>query len=161
MDSIKAARHRVAVKKYQQSEKGKAADRATSKKYCQSAKGKATNKKYRQSEKVRKYQKEYQKEYRKKHNATIRGHLYRVYNNLKRRCDNPSCKAYKGYGGRGICNNFNSFDDFRDYIIDVLGYDSYEKIKGLQIDRIDNNGDYEKGNIRFVTRVENLRNKER
>ena len=41
------------------------------------------------------------------------------------------------------------------YVIDELRVDP----RGLQIDRIDNDGHYEKGNIRFVTCVENNNNR--
>ncbi len=42
-------------------------------------------------------------------------------------------------------------DEFRDYVTGVLGVDP----RGLQCDRIDNEGHYERGNIRFVTAKEN------
>jgi len=116
----------------------------------------------------RKCYRSYQKRYRqikrgkiadKKYRSTFNGYLRCVFNGLKRRCNNPNCAAYKNYGGRGIRNKFNSFDSFRDYIINDLGHDTYEKIKGLQIDRTDNNGHYERGNIRFVTCKENCNNR--
>ena len=50
---------------------------------------------------------------------------------------------------------FESLDDFRNYVIDVLKADP----RGLQIDRINNGGNYEVGNIRFVTCLENNQNK--
>lgn len=93
----------------------------------------------------------------KKYQHTINGYLKLVYKDIKQRCNNPECKCYKNYGGRGIKNKFKSPDKFVDYIINVLKINP----KGLTIDRIDNNGHYEKGNIRFVTRKENNNNKRR
>ena len=87
--------------------------------------------------------------------ATIVGHLRSVFNNMGQRCNNPSNKYYKDYGGRGIQNKFKSLGDFRDYIINELKVDP----RGLQIDRIDNDGHYEEGNIRFVTAKENCNNR--
>ncbi len=91
----------------------------------------------------------------KKYHGTIRGHLCRVFHGIKYRCDNPNCAAFKNYGGRGIRNKFESSTVFVDYVVNILQIDP----RGLQTDRIDNNGHYEKGNIRFVTRKENLNNK--
>jgi len=95
----------------------------------------------------------------KRHQGTIKGYLRCVFSNFNQRCNNPKHISYKNYGGRGVQNKFKFCNEFRNYVIDVLGYDTIEKIKGLQIDRINNNGHYEKGNIRFVTRSENNRNK--
>ncbi|KKK99325.1 hypothetical protein LCGC14_2633830, partial [marine sediment metagenome] len=67
--------------------------------------------------------------------------------------------AYKNYGGRGIENKFKSLDDFRCYVTDFLGITEFEQIKGLQIDRIDNDGDYKPGNMRFVTAKVNSNNR--
>lgn len=91
----------------------------------------------------------------KRYRNTIKGRLREVYRGISYRCNNIRSPAYKNYGGRGIKNKFESFDEFFDYVVGKL------KISpaGLTIDRIDNNGHYEKGNIRFVTKAENNRNK--
>jgi len=111
-----------------------------------------------------KYQKEYQCTIRgkvvhnqaaRKYQTTINGHLRQIYKDIKRRCNNLHCKDYKNYGGRGVQNKFKSPDEFVNYIINELKVDP----RGLQIDRIDNDGDYKRGNIRFVTCSENLKNK--
>lgn len=91
----------------------------------------------------------------KKYYNTVNGHLKQVFNDIKQRCNNPKCKAYKNYGARGIQNKFISLSNFRKYIISKLQTDP----RSLQIDRIDNNGDYEPGNIRFVTCGKNLANR--
>lgn len=93
----------------------------------------------------------------KKYYATIRGHLSSVFKSAKRRCINHTDRSYKNYGGRGIEVRFKSFNEFVDYIINELQVDP----RGLTIDRIDNDGNYEPGNIRFITNRENQRNKKR
>jgi len=102
--------------------------------------------------------KEYTKQTRarrdKEYNRTIRGHLRRIYAGMKCRCDNPKAKDFKDYGGRGIRLKFTS-DEFVDYVINTLKVDP----RGLQIDRINNDGHYEKGNIRFVTAKINNNNR--
>ena len=90
-----------------------------------------------------------------KYNATIRGKLCRVFRNMVNRCTNSNRPGYKNYGGRGIKVCFESLDDFRDYVINELQIDP----RGLTIDRIDNDGNYEPGNIRFVTAKENCKNR--
>ena len=90
-----------------------------------------------------------------KYNTTIKGHLRGVYSGIKRRCNNPQVHNYNRYGGRGIACLFTSRFEFVDYVINTLQVDP----RGLQIDRIDNNGNYEPGNIRFVTASINQRNK--
>lgn len=85
--------------------------------------------------------------------------LYNVYNSMKQRCIDFNHKFYKHYGGRGIkiCDEWldkeNGYISFRDWAIQN-GYD-----EGLQIDRINNNGNYESNNCRWVTSRENQRNK--
>jgi len=78
---------------------------------------------------------------------------YRVWNNIKQRCYNINDPNYDNYGGRGItvCNKwFNSFIEFY--------RDMGDPPKGMLIDRINNNGNYEPGNCRWATMLESCRN---
>lgn len=75
---------------------------------------------------------------------------------MQHRCTNPSDPSYHNYGGRGIEFRFASIKDCVDYVLAELPCDSYV---GLDIDRIDNNGHYERGNLRLATRKENLANR--
>lgn len=90
---------------------------------------------------------------------TIKDYLSHRLRQMRYRCNNPNSPIYKYYGGRGIRCLFASTDSFILWITGVMGYDTIEKLRGLEIDRIDNDGHYECGNIRFVTRAENNRNK--
>lgn len=81
--------------------------------------------------------------------------LYNVWDNMKRRCLSPKASGYSNYGGRGIkvCEEWiNSFKKFYEWAI----IDGWEK--GLEIDRKDNDGNYEPSNCRFVTTTENRHN---
>ncbi len=94
-----------------------------------------------------------EREYR----ATIAGYLRTTFSNMDYRCSNPAGRNFKYYGGRGIENRFGSLDEFRSYVVDELQVDP----RGLQCDRIDNEGHYERGNIRFVTAKVNMNNRRR
>lgn len=81
--------------------------------------------------------------------------IYRIWDNMKQRCKNPKAKWYKNYGGRGIsvCPEWDkSFIAFYTWAM-AHGYED-----GLQIDRINNDGDYTPDNCRWVTKAENLNN---
>lgn len=71
---------------------------------------------------------------------------------MKMRCNNPKDNAYKNYGSRGImvCKELDEFITFYNWAI-TNGYK-----EGLELDRIDNDGNYEPSNCRFVTARENL-----
>lgn len=68
---------------------------------------------------------------------------------MHQRCRNPKNKNYKDYGGRGvmICARWNSFVDFFVDIFAEIG----ERATGLTLDRINNDGNYEPGNVRWAT----------
>lgn len=73
--------------------------------------------------------------------------LHKTWTNMRYRCNNPNCKSYKDYGGRGIsvCEEWNSYEAFRDWSLQN-GF-----AEGLSIDRIDVNGNYEPSNCRWVS----------
>lgn len=86
------------------------------------------------------------------------GHRARLLNrisNIISRCDNPSIQNYKHYGGRGIRWRFKDRREFLAYLITLEGWDQPD----LELDRIDNDGDYEPGNLRFISRSENMANR--
>ena len=108
-------------------------------------------------EKQRQYKqthKELCRTHNKSNRSTIRGHLGHIWRHINSRCTNPKDKRYYCYGERGIQLHFACFEDFFNYVTKELKIDP----RGLTIDRIDNNGHYEPGNIRFVTRAENNAN---
>lgn len=81
--------------------------------------------------------------------------LYKVWKGMKSRCYNSKTKQYGDWGGRGItvCQEWvYDFKSFYDFAM-ANGWK-----KGLEIDRINNEGNYEPSNCRFVTRQENILN---
>lgn len=103
-------------------------------------------KKYRASTKGKAAQQEYQ--------HSVNGLLRQLFNSLKSRCTNPNDKDYANYGGRGIGFKFKDYADYRDHVVNNLGYTHAKLHEGLQIGRIDINGDYEKGNLQMATQFQ-------
>lgn len=81
--------------------------------------------------------------------------LYEVWCAMRKRCNCNTDKAYKSYGGRGIkvCKDWDLFTNFRNWAFEN-GYK-----EGLTIDRIENNGNYEPSNCRWVSMKEQGNNK--
>ena len=76
-----------------------------------------------------------------------RSPLYTKWQDMKRRCYNQNRREYKHYGARGItvCDEWrNDFEAFEKWCLEN-GYDGK-----LSLDRIDNDGNYEPDNCRFV-----------
>lgn len=99
----------------------------------------------------------YRKIQNKKHGLwSYDNKLYAVWQTMKARCLRKTNEKYKDYGGRGItiCDEWkNDFVAFNNWAL-ANGYK-----EGLSIDRIDNNGNYEPCNCRWITNAEQARNK--
>jgi hypothetical protein len=82
---------------------------------------------------------------------------YNAWINMKLRCTSPKCKYYKDYGGRGIqvCERWR--ESFENFLSDMGKKPSPE----LSIDRINNDGNYEPGNCRWATKIEQTNNRKR
>lgn len=82
--------------------------------------------------------------------------LYLIWQKMKDRCLNTNNSHYHRYGGRGIkvCDEWhNSFVPFYEWAINN-GY-----TEELTLDRIDNDGNYEPSNCRWVTMQEQCNNR--
>lgn len=82
------------------------------------------------------------------HNLT-KTKIYSTWIDIKKRCYNVNSISYCNYGGRGItvCDEWkNDFKSFYNWSMQN-GYD-----ETLSIDRINNNGNYEPSNCRWVDR---------
>ena len=73
------------------------------------------------------------------------------------RCENPRARSYENYGGRGIkvCPEWHDVTAFITWIETNLG----PRPDGMTLDRIDVNGNYEPGNVRWATAIEQRRNR--
>ena len=81
--------------------------------------------------------------------------LMSVWDNMISRCYNRSKgPGYERYGGRGItvCDEWRHFPAFKAWALPLWE-------PGLQLDRINNEGNYEPSNCRFVTPAEQARNR--
>lgn len=82
--------------------------------------------------------------------------IYKIWQGMRQRCNNPNDKDYANYGGRGIrvCEEWdNSSKEFVKWAL-ANGYDAT-----LTIDRIDCDGDYRPDNCRWATMTQQQRNK--
>lgn len=74
--------------------------------------------------------------------------LKEVWRSARKRCQNPKCKDYPHYGGRGItlCKEWQDFETFYEWALSH-GYRS-----DLTLDRVNNNRGYRPDNCRWVSR---------
>jgi len=81
--------------------------------------------------------------------------LYNIWGGLKLRCNDNKQERWPDYGGRGItyCEDWEYYINFRNWAL----FNGYKN--DLMIDRINNDGNYEPSNCRFVTNRVNCQNR--
>ena len=79
---------------------------------------------------------------------------YRCWAHMIKRCSNPKCKEWPRYGGRGIkvCDSWKNYQNF-------LADMGRRPTPSHSLDRIDVDGNYEPGNVRWATHSEQAQNR--
>ena len=79
--------------------------------------------------------------------------MYGAWHAMRQRCSNPKNEQYRNYGGRGIkvCSRWATFWNFLE--------DVGNRPEGYSLDRIDNDGNYEPGNVRWATPLQQSNNR--
>lgn len=82
--------------------------------------------------------------------------LYNTWVNMRKRCTNPKDKRYHRYGGRGItvCKRWSGRNGFPNFVADM----GERPTTKHSLDRIDNDGNYERDNCRWATMREQALN---
>ncbi len=78
--------------------------------------------------------------------------IYRVWHQMRQRCENKNNQMYAAYGGRGIkvCKRWQQFENF----FSDMGEPPFK----AYLDRINNDGDYKPSNCRWITSAQSARN---
>lgn len=85
-------------------------------------------------------------------------YLWNVWLYMVGRCENEEFVSYKDYGARGI-RIYESWHRFPVFKKDILSEIGDRPTSKHQFDRIDNNGDYQPGNVKWSTCLEQSRNR--
>lgn len=81
-----------------------------------------------------------------------RTRIYNVWLNMRRRCEDQGNRSFRNYGARGIrvCSRWNLFEHF----LEDMGVGK----SGWQLERLNNDGHYEPGNVVWATSKQQTRN---
>lgn len=82
--------------------------------------------------------------------------LFQTWKTMIKRCHLPTNAKYKSYGAKGIVVCAEWRNDFNQFLADVGERPSPE----YSLDRIDNSGNYEPGNVRWATSLEQQTNRD-
>ncbi len=80
--------------------------------------------------------------------------IYNIWRGMISRCHSPTNIRYCDYGGRGI----NVFPEWQTSIVAFVAHMGPRPSKHHSVDRINNDGNYEPGNVRWATPVQQARN---
>ena len=78
--------------------------------------------------------------------------VYKTFYTARALCTNPRVKAYPSYGGPGMKMEFQTFEEFHAHMGDP------SPGPGWSLDRIDNDGNYAPGNLRWVQKTVQMNN---
>lgn len=91
--------------------------------------------------------------------AALPDWLVRRAKSMKARCEKPSHRAWPDYGARGIEFRFSSPRSCAEWVVQNLGLPKQDH--NVQLDRVDNAGHYEPGNLRWASKALNCNNTRR
>lgn len=88
--------------------------------------------------------------------------IYRIWTQMKQRCNNPNTHLFEHYGGRGIkyAPNWDRFEGFRDDMYEsYMEHEAIHGSKNTTLERIDVNKGYTKDNCKWATWIEQSKNR--